>query len=106
MPIGYYGNENFSQNIRRLKRTEFNIAVGNPFRLNARGEVLSRHVREQMTEEIMYQLSALLPPQNRGVYADLNKATSTYLEFNEPGENNLLHAATSRENQEHILQYA
>lgn len=105
VPVGYYGSENFSRNIRRLKRTEFNIVVGNPFRLNAREEALSRPVREQMTNEFMYQLSALLPPENRGIYADLSKATSTYLEFNEPGENNLLHALESRENREHILQY-
>ena len=106
LPVGYYGSENFWKNIRRLRRTDFCIVVGNPFRLNARGEALSHPVREQMTEEVMYQLSALLPPQNRGIYADLSKATSTFLEFNEPGANNLLHAAKPGENREHILQYA
>ncbi len=90
MPVAFYGSESFWHNIRRLRRTDVHIAVGNPFRLVDRGEGFSREVREQMTQEMMYQLAALLPPQNRGVYSDLENATSRYLVF-EPGvKNNLL----------------
>ena len=52
-----------------------------------------------MTSEIMYQLAALLPPQNRGFYADLENATSKYLVF-EPGiKNNLAFAGGNKEKQ-------
>ncbi len=90
LPVAFYGSEYFWKNIRRLRRTDFHIVVGNPFRVVDRGDGFSREVREQMTQEMMYQLAALLPPQNRGVYSDLEKATSRYLVF-EPGVmNNLL----------------
>ena len=92
MPVAYYGSEHFWRNFKRLRRTDFNIVVGNPFRLDSRGEALSRDVREQMTSEIMYQMAALLPPQNRGLYADLENATSKYLVFEEGVPNNLLAA--------------
>ena len=91
IPVVYHGSEFFWQNLRRLKRTDFKIIVGNPFKLDSQGEALSREVREQMTREIMYQMAVLLPPENRGLYADLENATSKYIVF-EPGvENNLLH---------------
>lgn len=93
LPVVYYGSENFWQNIHRLKRTNFHIVVGNPFRLDDGGECLSRPVREQIITEIMYQMAALLPPQNRGLYADLRHASSDHLVFEKGVENNLLHAA-------------
>jgi 1-acyl-sn-glycerol-3-phosphate acyltransferase len=98
-PTAFYGNEFFWENLRKLKRTDVYIRVGNAFRLDSRGDALSRDVREQMTSEIMYQLAALLPPQNRGFYADLENATSKYLVF-EPGiKNNLAFAGGNKEKQ-------
>jgi 1-acyl-sn-glycerol-3-phosphate acyltransferase len=92
MPMVWWGNENYKQNIKRLRRSDFNLRVGNPFKLVTRGDSLSPEVRKQMVDEIMFQLSALLPPQYRGIYADLNQATEKYLEF-EPGvESNLIWA--------------
>ncbi|NPV85200.1 MAG: 1-acyl-sn-glycerol-3-phosphate acyltransferase [Anaerolineae bacterium] len=89
LPVAYHGGEKFWENLKRLKRTDFHIAVGNPFYVKADGVTLSRDVRQQITDEIMYQIAALLPPQYRGVYADLSNATQEYLYF-EPGvESNL-----------------
>ena len=34
-----------------------------------------------MTDEVMYQLAALLPPAYRGLYSDLSKATQDYITF-------------------------
>jgi 1-acyl-sn-glycerol-3-phosphate acyltransferase len=81
LPLVYYGGEQFYHNIRRLQRTDFHIVVGRPLRLKIAGIKLSRAVRQQITDEIMYQLAALLPPLYRGVYADLDNATQEYLEF-------------------------
>ncbi len=42
-----------------------------------------------MTDEAMYQLAALLPPDHRGVYADLEQATERYVQFPEGSGSNL-----------------
>jgi 1-acyl-sn-glycerol-3-phosphate acyltransferase len=89
LPVAWWGNEDFFQNYRRLKRTDFHVKVGNPFHLDTQGEALSRPVREQITAEIMYQIAALLPSENRGFYSDLENATSKYLAFDEGVTNNL-----------------
>jgi 1-acyl-sn-glycerol-3-phosphate acyltransferase len=94
LPVVYYGGEKFWQNFRRLRRTDFHILVGSPFRIDARGQSLSREVRQQMTDEVMYQMAALLPADYRGLYAELSKASEDYLVF-EPGVESNLKAALS-----------
>jgi hypothetical protein len=42
-----------------------------------------------MTDEIMYQLAALLPPAYRGHYANLDEATERFLRFSSPSLSNL-----------------
>ncbi len=81
LPVVYHGAERYRENLRRLRRTDFHLTVGRPFHLEARGERVTRPIRQRMVDEIMYQLSALLPPAYRGVYADLDSATTTYLAF-------------------------
>lgn len=92
LPMVVFGGEKFHQNIRQLKRTEFNIVVGNPFKITVDRKSLSRDVREQITTEIMCQLASLLPQENRGLYSDLDNATESYLEFSPGIESNLLFA--------------
>ena len=82
MPLVYYGNEYFWDNMKRLKRTDFNIRVGRCFRLDSNGRKVDRKIRLQMTTEIMYQIAGLLPPGNRGIYANLDDATTEFLNFN------------------------
>jgi 1-acyl-sn-glycerol-3-phosphate acyltransferase len=85
LPVVHYGHETYRQDFSRLRRSDFNVVVGNPFILDPRGDRVTRAVRQQMTDEIMYQLAALLPAQNRGFYADLTQATNQYLKFLELG---------------------
>ena len=66
--------------------------VGQPFYLQMEGVKVRRKARQQMTDEIMYQLAALLPPAYRGHYADLAAATETYLRFPPRSESNLRRA--------------
>ena len=77
-PLVYYGHEGFNDNVRRLKRSEIHIVVGEPFRLDAHGVQVTKEVRQAMADEIMLKLAALLPPANRGVYADL-RPSSRYI---------------------------
>ncbi|MDH4137797.1 MAG: 1-acyl-sn-glycerol-3-phosphate acyltransferase [Anaerolineae bacterium] len=81
LPVVYYGSERYRDNLRRLRRTDFHIAVGKPFYLDAGGIKVTRQVRRQMIDEVMYRMSALLPPAYRGLYSDLNAATEMYLAF-------------------------
>lgn len=81
LPIAYYGGELFWHNLARLRRTDFRIVVGQPFCLDALGGKATRQVRQQMADEVMYQIAALLPPAYRGAYSDLTAATETYLRF-------------------------
>ena len=92
LPVVYYGGESFKRNLTRLRRTDFHIIVGQPFYLNAGGVKVTREVRQQMADEIMYQIAALLPPAYRGYYSDVATATETYLRFPTTSESNLCRA--------------
>jgi 1-acyl-sn-glycerol-3-phosphate acyltransferase len=81
LPVVYYGAEGYRENLRRLRRTDFHIVVGRPFHVDAGGAKVTRQMRRQILDEIMYQMAALLPPAYRGVYSDLNAATEKYLTF-------------------------
>jgi 1-acyl-sn-glycerol-3-phosphate acyltransferase len=78
-PVAYYGGEKFWHNLARIRRTDFYFRVGAPFHVRAGGERLTRAVRERIAEEIMYRIAAMLPPEYRGYYSDLSKATSEFL---------------------------
>lgn len=79
LPVVYYGSECYKENLARLHRTDFHMVVGKPFYLDTHGDSLDPHVRQQMTDEIMYQLAAILPAEYRGIYSDLSKATRRYI---------------------------
>jgi 1-acyl-sn-glycerol-3-phosphate acyltransferase len=79
MPIAFYGHENFWPNLKRLRRSDFHIRVGKPFRLDTGGEALSREVREAVTDEIMSKVAELLPERYRGYYHNAGKVPYRYL---------------------------
>lgn len=81
LPVVLYGHEHWIENLRRLRRTDVHIAVGELMHLDARGVKITRQVRRQMIDEVMYQMAALLPLQSRGVYSESNAATEIYLTF-------------------------
>lgn len=79
LPIVHYGGEKLKENLARLRRTDFYLAVGELFQLDAGGAKVTRQVRQQMIDEAMYRMARLLPPAYRGEYADLSAATETHL---------------------------
>ena len=83
-PVAHWGGENFGSNVKKFKRTDFNIRVGPVFHLDPRGEKVSKVVRQQMADEMMYLLARLLPEEYRGEYSDLENATTKYLRFISP----------------------
>lgn len=89
LPVVCYGGETFWGNLRRLKRTDFNIVVGRHFFLVSEPGPITREIRRDMVDEIMFQLAALLPEPNRGVYANSSRATERFLQFPSGSKSNL-----------------
>ena len=80
-PIVHWGDKHWQRNLRRLRRTPFHIAVGRPFRLDTGDNRVDRRMRQEILDEIMGQMAALLPPEYRGVYANRDAANPKYLQF-------------------------
>ena len=81
VPVAITGTPSFSENVKRLRRTPVKLRLGTPFYLRADTRRLEREAMGAMTTEAMYQLAALLPPEYRGVYADLERATENHIQF-------------------------
>ena len=79
IPLAHWGGEDFLPNLKRLKRTDFHIRVGEPFQLDPGKERTTKEVRQTMADEMMYRLAALMPERYRGEYSELSQATSHYL---------------------------
>jgi 1-acyl-sn-glycerol-3-phosphate acyltransferase len=72
IPVAITGTEDrvVLARLRRLRRADITIRVGEPFSLPPRGRQDRDAHLQQCTDEIMCQIAALLPPSYRGVYAD------------------------------------
>ena len=68
LPVAHWSGENFLKNLPRLKRTDFHVHVGEPFRLKLEGVKVTREVRQQIVDEMMIRLAELLPPAYQGDY--------------------------------------
>ncbi|WKZ38157.1 MAG: lysophospholipid acyltransferase family protein [Anaerolineales bacterium] len=79
VPIAHWGGEVYLKNLRRLKRTDFHIRIGEPFKVNVDGVKVTGEVRQQIVDEMMYRLAKLLPEEYRGEYSDMSKFTEKFL---------------------------
>lgn len=78
LPVVHWGGEAFMKNLKKFRRTDFHIRVGEPFYVRADGRITGE-MRQQMVDEMMYRIAALMPEEYRGEYADLGRATGEYL---------------------------
>jgi 1-acyl-sn-glycerol-3-phosphate acyltransferase len=83
LPVVHYGSENYPAALKRMRRTDLHYVVGKPFRVEAGGQRVTGLIRQQMIDEVMAQMAALLPPQYRGAYASATKPAHKYLIFEE-----------------------
>ena len=81
--VVHWGDAHWQNNLTRLRRTPFNIAVGQPFRVDTGGMRANRQMRQEILDEIMMQMAALLPPEYRGAYDHLDDSTPKYLRIDE-----------------------
>jgi 1-acyl-sn-glycerol-3-phosphate acyltransferase len=68
LPMAHWGGEVYLKNLKRLKRTDFHIRVGKPFKLELEGVKMTREVRQQIADEMMLRIAELMPPEYRGEY--------------------------------------
>jgi 1-acyl-sn-glycerol-3-phosphate acyltransferase len=81
LPIAHWGGEHFSSNLKKMRRTDFHIRVGNPFILDSNGRRINNQLRQVMADEIMYQIAILMPEKYRGQYMDCTPPPQNYLRF-------------------------
>jgi 1-acyl-sn-glycerol-3-phosphate acyltransferase len=86
VPVGISGTPAFKYNYWKMHKTHVTYRFGQPFTLDPGGERVTTEMLKQMTDEAMYQLAALLPPEQRGLYADLDQATAKYVKFAPQGK--------------------
>ena len=78
--IAHWGGENFMKNLKHLKRTDFHIRVGEPFKLKVEGVKVNAEIRQQIVDEMMQQIAKLMPEYYRGEYSDISKWTEIYIQ--------------------------
>jgi len=72
LPMAYWGHENFSENLKRLKRTTMKIRVGKRFRINFGDNRKSKELMQDVADAIMLEIAKLLPEKYHGVYSDIS----------------------------------
>lgn len=82
VPTAVYNGETWRKDMFKPRRTQVQVRFGRAFRLRGAGEKrIPRENLRAITDEMMYQLAALLPENYRGEYSDLSRMTTTHLEF-------------------------
>ena len=81
VPVTMTGSEfrRIENNLKKMRRTPVTIRVGQPFVLSLNGR--RQDTLQEGTRIIMESLARQLPPEYRGVYADLPVAAQNHLEF-------------------------
>ena len=74
LPLAHWGGEKFLKNLKRLRRTDFHIRVGEPFVLDLGGRRATREIRQQIVDDMMVRLAQLLPPEYHGSYEKVTKS--------------------------------
>ncbi|MGD2058009.1 MAG: lysophospholipid acyltransferase family protein [Anaerolineales bacterium] len=82
VPAAIEGTEGFpSVSPKRWKQHGAVVKIGKPFRFVSDQSSAGGDLLRKMTDEAMYVLASMLPPERRGVYHDLEKATQDTIEF-------------------------
>lgn len=79
LPVAHWGGEEFMDNLKSFRKTEFHIKVGEPFFLTVNDTKLSKDVRQKIVDEMMYELASLLPRDYQGYYQNPEDKTYNYI---------------------------
>ncbi len=81
IPMAYYGHEEFSKNLKRLKRTPMKLKVGKPFKVRFGDQPKSKALMQDVADAIMLEIAKLLPEKYHGVYADIEVDQERYIDY-------------------------
>ncbi|HFD39061.1 MAG TPA: 1-acyl-sn-glycerol-3-phosphate acyltransferase [Anaerolineae bacterium] len=73
LPAVVYGQEKVFPSLRRLRRATVRVVFGPPFEPPPIEGKAGAEEIHALTQETMYRLAALLPPEYRGVYGDVTE---------------------------------
>ena len=79
IPIAHWGGEVYLKNLKKFKRSDFHLRVGEPFTIDTKGVKVSAELRQQIVDEMMVQLALLLPEEYRGEYTELCKIETQFI---------------------------
>lgn len=68
LPVGVINTDVVGENVKRLRRTEFKVHIGEPFMLPDVGRRAKGKILEAYTHMIMVHIAALLPERYHGYY--------------------------------------
>lgn len=68
VPMAFWGVEKAKTNLKRLRRTDFHLRAGDRFTLEPPTGKPNHEDRQNMADEVMQHIAALLPEEYRGVY--------------------------------------
>lgn len=81
LPIGIWGGKQLMHNLTRLHRTAVRMRVGEPLAIVPSAEKPTREGLRAITDELMFYIARLIPPEYRGRYADMDVATPRYVKL-------------------------
>ncbi len=79
LPVGLWGNKQLWHNLGHLRRTPVGMRVGEPLVIVVPTNKPTREVLRAITDELMYYIARLLPPEYRGRYADVENVVPHYV---------------------------
>jgi 1-acyl-sn-glycerol-3-phosphate acyltransferase len=80
LPVAHWGGEVYLKNLKRLKRTDFHLRVGEVFRLKVDGVKMRGETRQQIADEMMYRVAEMMPQEYRGAYEKALDGMGTFTE--------------------------
>ena len=79
LPIALWGGRALVSNVKQFRRTKIHMRIHAPMIVKTQEKKVSREHISAITDEIMYSLATMLPPEYRGIYSDLEKFAPRYL---------------------------
>lgn len=79
LPITMQGGRPYLANLKAFRRTDIHMRVGKPLMVRPLDHKPSREELKAITDEMMYALAAMMPPEKRGRFADVETFAPRYL---------------------------
>lgn len=79
LPVALWGGRELVPTWKKLRRAPIHVRIHEPLMMRTLEKRVTRQEIATITNEIMYTLAEMLPPEYRGVYADVDNFTPHFL---------------------------